>query len=39
VFGCALWLTAVLAVFVAPAPGTDWRGCKEEEFDVGVVEF
>jgi len=38
-FCCALRFTTVLTVFVGPAPGTDWRGSEEEEFDVRVMLF
>jgi len=39
VFGGTLGVTTVLAVFVAPPPGTDWRRGKKEEFDVRIVLF
>jgi hypothetical protein len=39
VFGGTLWWASVFAVFVAPAPGTDWRRGEKEQFDVRVMLF
>ena len=32
-------VASVFAVFVAPAPGTDWRRGEKEQFDVRVMLF